>query len=283
MLVLEFKLVIMGVLFQFLFITMTMIFSVKSVYALDLIDLSSESEKDKKAATRGNWFIATGVKYESAGNEFSCPINLCTKAPIEPDDAIDLFGGEIRLGREISLGGALSLILNVEGFFQNNQDETGVKPDDTTVDVFVSEGVVKTQYTGFGGSVGLGLFPFKWGKFVFLPVIEFGGGSGKSEKSVKYYYDDTLTRNEYFEEGHSQNFSYTKFGAGVNIIASSGIYAYLRFYTTNYEFESATGTQKFGGREQFLTTANNPAPNNVAVPASSESVTSATIGFGYRF
>lgn len=276
----------MGLSRQLLFISFFSILSTGQLFAIGYEDLSAPSEKDRDAKTRGNWFMATGVKYESASNEFSCPATNCTQAPIEPDDAIDLFGGEIRLGRELSIGGVFSLILSVDAFYHLTQDETGIKPDDTTVDVFVSEGVIKTQYMGFGGTVGLGLFPFKWGKFVFLPIIEFGAGTGSSEKSAKYYYDNTLNTseaiNEYYEEAHNQDFSYTKFGAGINIIASSGIYAYIRVYSTNYEFESGTGTQKFGDRSQFLT-ANNPPANDINIPASSESVITTTLGFGYRF
>lgn len=272
----------MGLVYRFIFIIFSVVISTSNALAIDFIDLSDHYDKDADAKTRGNWFIGLGARYETASNEFTCPETFCTKGAIEPDDGIDLFGGELRLGRELAIGGVFSLILNAEVFYHENSDETGIKPDDTTVDVFVSEGVIRTSYFGFGGSVGLGLFPFKVGKLVFLPVIEFGFGSGSSQKSAKYYYDDTAATNEYYEDEYEQDFTYTKIGIGLNIIASSGIYAYFRAFTTNYEFDSSERYQKYGTSVEFAP-GNSFPPNQIGIAASSESVFAMTIGFGYRF
>lgn len=247
------------------------------VSAVGFFETEEREVKDSEAKTRGNWFYALGARYENAENDFSFTGN---QSVISPDKSIALLGGELRLGRELSLGGMFSLIISIEGFYSRNDEDNSEVPKAEDIDIAISEDSIKTISAGIGGYASLGLFPFKIKSFTILPILEMGLGSGRSSKEVHYYYDDTVSKHEYYKESYKQDFVYAKMGLGFNIIAPSGVFSYFRFYSTQYEFESSTDGKR---SESYQANGANPTIIAAQRGSSSQNIFTTSIGFGYRF
>lgn len=259
------------------------------------------SQKDLTGESRSNWNISFGTElieyfsyhgYQGETRSTGTGTEVIDRTKKYTPGEFSSFGFNLRFGRDFRLGKRLSLGLGLTGFFFNDSDKEAQKVDE---DTSFPIGATKDRFNLLGGLISANLgVPFKLWKLKFRPHIEAAFGKGESEVHYSYFFDNNGASNpgafnEKYNATLEESIDIMKVGIGIDIIASNGLFTYLKVYYSSYSISDSTASGKVlinGTSTEAdvcsvagVTTCQN-SKDSIGEEFSS---TTFSLGFGYRF
>lgn len=186
-------------------------------------------------------------------------------------------GVMLGLAREMRITNGFSWTLGAGAFYNKSWKEE-IDKASPNLDAVVSNYKRDTEL--IGGQVNLNInYQIETSLALLQPFFGVAYGQGRATTDVFYNYDLGPTSvQESYDGIVEEDFSYIKYGLGLNIIGSNGLFSYFSVYQNNYQInersEKATKKEN-GGSTQIVdaTKTINEAAKYLSV----------NIGVGYRF
>jgi hypothetical protein len=240
-------------------------------YAWSFFDMGSEGKVYKN--DRGHNQVVTEVsalEYTPTISFNSTDKEVVKEKSLAP-------GVMLEYAREMRISNGFSWTLGLGGFF-NQETKDQVKKASSALDEIVLS--LKRDSQIFGGQLGLKInYQIELSSVVLQPFVGFAYGLGNANTKIAYSYDLGPSSIQESYKGEVQDeFNYLKYGIGVNIIASSGIFSYFSVYQNN--FTTTKRTEKATALENGGSTTSIDLDKKLSAAAE---YLSFNLGVGYRF
>lgn len=148
---------------------------------------------------------------------------------VESEEADNVNGYGLSLGRDFYLGGGVSTSFQISGLYSKTLDKvTGKAAKDINIDF--SEVRTAHQMTAYEASFALNyLFDYK--VVDIQPFIEFGAGAGEVLNQKEYHRRGFPSETEGSEEYNvsvKEKFALTRLSIGINFISYKGLMSYIK-------------------------------------------------------
>lgn len=238
---------------------------------MDFLDFRTEDYKRSDLEEK-KWRLSLGAEYLQYPTVL--PAYDGVHEDIKSEEKYDIYGANLGLGREFSLGGSFSTELKAGVFFAAANDTT-VGTAGTEPDVDLSR--TRDSHQVYGAEALFSLNYLVENEVLnFQPFVEFGAGRGLANIEKEYVFEgiqsDDSDAENYFARVE-ETFDYAKTSIGVNFVGWEGVLSYIKLTQTALRVAQRDTTSEINSSESE---SEDDSPG-------SESFFSASLGFAYMF